>query len=160
MHYPPISNFRSAIINLCCLCLLLTLPACSTAQKKKAQAEAADKAKREELEDMGGDPDFLAFISRLRMAIANHDVDTLAPMMTTNFGYCLNPVGQGDGVFQYWDQVNAWPQIQATLNNHFLPKGDFMVAPPQFAIDPNYHGYRAGIMSVDGSWKFAYFVTD
>jgi hypothetical protein len=35
-----------------------------------------------------------------------------------------------------------------------------MVVPPQFAIDPNYHGYRAGLMSVDGSWKFAYFVTD
>jgi len=142
------------------LLIAFSLPACTTAQKKKQLADAAEKAKREELEDMGGDPDFLAFVGRLRIAVANHDVQTLAPMMTNNFGYSLNPVGEGDGVFQYWDQVNAWPQIQAILNNHFLPKGDFMVAPPQFALDPNYHGYRAGLMSVDGTWKFAYFVTD
>jgi hypothetical protein len=35
-----------------------------------------------------------------------------------------------------------------------------MVAPPQFAFDPEYHGYRAGITMVNGSWRFAYFVTD
>ena len=157
----PVINLRSSIINLALsLLIAFSLPACTTAQQKKAQAEAAEKAKREDLEDMGGDPNFLAFVGRLRMAVANHDVQTLAPMMTNNFGYSLNPVGEGNGVFQYWDQVNAWPQIQAILNNHFLPKGDYMVAPPAFAIDPNYHGYRAGLQSVDGSWKFAYFVTD
>jgi hypothetical protein len=35
-----------------------------------------------------------------------------------------------------------------------------MVAPPEFATDPNYHGYRVGIASVSGTWKLAYFVTD
>ena len=35
-----------------------------------------------------------------------------------------------------------------------------MVAPPQFAANDQYIGYRAGITNVGGSWKFAYFVGD
>ena len=80
--------------------------------------------------------------------------------MTPNFGYRLDPVGEGDGVFQYWDDELLWPQLQAVLGQHFVPKGNFMVAPPEFATDPNFHGFRAGITSVGGTWKFAYFVTD
>ena len=144
---------------LLCLVLACSLMSCTTAKQKKDAAAAAEKAKDEDMEDMGGDPDFLAFVSRLRKAVADHDVDTLSPMMTTNFGYSLNPVQEGNGVFQYWDQINAWPQLLTVLNNHFLPKGNFMVAPPDFATNPNFHGYRAGIVSVDGSWKFAYFVS-
>ena len=147
---------RALLIAVLACCFI----SCSTASKKKAAAEAEEKAKRQDLEDMGGDPSFLSFLGRLRKAVAAHDVDTISQMMTTNFGYRLDPVGEGDGVFQYWDQNNIWPQLQAILDQHFLPKGDFMVAPPAFAIDPNYHGYRAGLASVDGTWKFAYFVSD
>jgi hypothetical protein len=145
---------------LFCLVLICSLAACTTAKQKKDAAAAKEKAKAEEMEDMGGDPDFAAFVGRLRKAVAAHDVDTLAPMMTTNFGYNLDPVGEGPGVFQYWDQMNLWPQVETVLQQHFLPKGNFMVAPPEFETDPNYHGYRAGLISVDGSWKFAYFVTE
>jgi len=51
------------------------------------------------------------------------------------------------------------PELDGILSERFVKKGDFMVAPPQFA-DPslNYDGYRAGIIRVRGSWKFAYFV--
>jgi hypothetical protein len=144
--------------------LACALIACASPQAKKDQADAKAKAKAkaeaEDLEDDANDPDFLAFLGRLRKAVAQHDVQTLAPMMTTNFGYCLNPVGEGPGVFQYWDQQNIWPQLQAVLGQHFLPKGNFMVAPPAFATDPAFHGYRAGLTTVDGSWRFAYFVTD
>jgi hypothetical protein len=140
--------------------LAVSLAGCTTAKQKKDAAAAEQKAKNEDLEDMGGDPNFLAFVGRLRKAVAAHDVDTLASMMTTDFGYRLNPDGEGQGVFQYWDQMNIWPQLQSVLEQHFLPKDNFMVAPPQFETDPNFHGYRAGIISVDGSWKFAYFVTD
>jgi len=145
---------------LLCVVLACSLISCTTAQQKKDAAAAAEKDKQDDLEDMGGDPDFLSFVGRLRTAVAAHDLDTLAPMMTTNFGYRLNPVGEGEGVFQYWDQLNVWPQVEAVLNQHFLPKDNFMVAPPQFATDANYHGYRAGLVSVDGAWKFAYFVSD
>jgi hypothetical protein len=146
---------------LLCLVLACSLISCSTDKQKKDKATAAEKAKREDMEDMGGDPSFLSFIGRLRQAVATHDIDTLAPMMTSNFGYNLaDPKGEGPGVFQYWDQNNLWPQLQKVLDQHFLPKDNFMVSPPGFVTDPNYHGYRAGLTSVDGSWKFAYFVTD
>ncbi len=140
--------------------LACALMACSTAQKDKAQAAAKAKAQAEDLEDMGGDPAFMSFLGRLRQAVAEHDVATIAPMMTSSFGYSLNPDREGDGVFQYWDQMNLWPQLEAVLQQHFLPKDNYMVAPPAFSMDPNFHGYRAGITSVDGNWKFAYFVTE
>jgi hypothetical protein len=144
------------------LVLACSLLACSSPEKKKKE-EAAAKAKleAEDAEEKGSDPNFLAFVGRLRKAVAQHDVNMLAPMMTTNFGYRLDPVGEGEGVFQYWDQMNIWPQLQAVLDQRFVPKGIFLVAPPAFATDSdNFHGYRAGIVSVNGSWKFAYFVTD
>ncbi|HEX4085498.1 MAG TPA: hypothetical protein VHY22_11340 [Chthoniobacteraceae bacterium] len=143
------------------LCILLagSLASCATHKKKKD----ADKDKPPEpptMADMSEDTTFQAFLGRLRRAVATHDLQTLAPMMTTNFGYRLNPLGEGDGVFQYWDDEILWPQVQSVLNQNFVPKGNFMVAPPEFANDPNFHGYRAGLTSVDGTWKFAYFVTD
>lgn len=140
--------------------LACSLIACSSTQSKKNQEAAKTKARQQDMEDMGGDPAFMGFVGRLRKAVAQHDVNTLAPMMTSNFGYRLDPVGEGDGVFQYWDQQNIWPQLQAILNQHFLPKDNFMVSPPAFATAANYHGYRAGIVSANGAWKFAYFVTD
>jgi hypothetical protein len=144
------------------LVLACSLIACTSPQKKKEKEEAAKaKLAAEDAEEKGSDPNFLAFIGRLRKAVAQHDVNMLASMMTTNFGYRLEPVGEGEGVFQYWDQMNIWPQLQAVLDQRFVPKDNFMVAPPDFAATPDkFHGYRAGIVSANGSWKFAYFVTD
>jgi len=142
--------------------LAFALASCASpasAAKKKAAADK-EKAEADDMVDDGSDPDFLAFLGRLRQAVANHDLDTLAPMMTQNFGYCLNPVREGDGVYQYWDTLNVWPQLSSVLGQHFITKGDFLVSPPAFATDPNFHGWRAGITSVGGTWKFAYFVTD
>jgi hypothetical protein len=141
--------------------LACALLACGSPQTKKDKVAAA-KAQRqtEDSQELENDPDFQGFVGRLRKAVAQHDVDTLAPMMTQNFGYSLNPVGEGPGVFQYWDQMNIWPQLEAVLAQHFVLKGSFMVSPPAFANDPNFHGYRAGMTTVEGSWKFAYFVTD
>ena len=143
---------------LLCVVLACSLDACSSPSKKKDADK--DKAKEAAMDDMSNDPDFQAFLGRLRKAVAAHDAQTVAGMMTPNFGYRLDPVGEGDGVFQYWDEELLWPQLQSVLGGHFVPKGNFMVAPPEFATDPNFHGFRAGITSVDGVWKFAYFVTD
>ena len=65
----------------------------------------------------------------------------------------------GPGVFQYWDENALWIELDGILSERFVPKEDYMVAPPQFA-DPgtDYTGYRAGIRRVNGSWKFVYFV--
>ncbi len=128
-------------------------------QKEKKLKEAALKKKTKADLRESGDVDFQAFVGRLRKAAANRDIATLKSMMSDDFGYKLDPAMAGAGVFQYWDQENLWPELDGILSEKFVKKGNFLVAPPQFA-DPslNYDGYRAGITRVKGSWKFAYFV--
>ena len=109
------------------------------------------------------DVDFQAFIGRLRKAVEGARLNTVASMMTPDFGYVLGATPaddrQGAGVFQYWDENGLWVELDGILSERFVQKDDFMVAPPQFA-DPaaEYVGYRAGIRRVNGSWKFVYFV--
>ncbi len=141
--------------------IALVTSGCQNTAKKNEQARKAalKKQARVDAREQVTDVDLDAFVSRLRKAAAAHDLNTLAAMMTPDFGYSLNPERAGDGVFQYWDENNLWPELQGILSEKFVKKGEYMVAPPQFA-DPslNYDGYRAGIRRVNGSWKFAYFV--
>lgn len=139
------------------LVLALTCSGCGTLFKKKSEPKKRTDA---QLRQEASDVDFDAFVGRLQKAVAARDMNTIASMMTPNFGYQLNPPLEGDGVFKYWDQQNLWPEVEGILTEKFV-KGDndFMVAPPQFADKSlHYDGYRAGIRRVNGSWKFAYFV--
>jgi hypothetical protein len=142
------------------LLLAIGLGGCQTpSQKEKEKKAALNKKTKAELREESSDVDFQAFVGRLRKAVAAHDVNTLAGMMTPDFGYSLNPEKSGEGVFKYWDEQNLWPELDGILSEKFVKKGDFMVAPPQFANESlNYDGYRAGLRRVNGSWKFAYFV--
>ncbi|MEP6685678.1 MAG: hypothetical protein ABJB22_02775 [Verrucomicrobiota bacterium] len=140
------------------LVIMFACSGCGTFGKHKDKKDAKKKPDQEQ-RDQTSDVDFQAFLGRLRKAVASHDVNALAPMMTTDFGYRLNPEGIGDGVFKYWDENGLWIELEGILSEKFVVKGDFMVAPPQFADESsNYEGYRAGIRRVNGSWKFAYFV--
>jgi hypothetical protein len=141
------------------LALAFVFAGCQTpSEKEKTKQEALKKkakAKLRETEDV----DFQAFLGRLHKAVAARDRETLKSMMTDDFGYKLEPPMSGMGVFQYWDQENLWPELDGILSERFVKKGNFMVAPPQFAdASLNYDGYRIGITRVRGSWKFAYFV--
>jgi len=141
------------------LALAIAVTGCQT-QKEKLRRQALKKTKVN-LRDEPTDVDFDAFIGRLRKAVAAHDMNTIATMMTSNFGYKLNPPLEGDGVFKYWDEQNLWPELEGILSEKFVKSEDkeFMVAPPQFADKSlHYDGYRAGIRRINGSWKFAYFV--
>jgi hypothetical protein len=142
------------------LLLAIGLSGCQTPSQKEKEKKAALKKKtKAELREESSDVDFQAFVGRLRKAVAAHDVNTLAEMMTPDFGYSLNPERSGEGVFKYWDEQNLWPELDGILSEKFVKKGGFMVAPPQFADESlNYDGYRAGLRRVNGSWKFAYFV--
>lgn len=99
-----------------------------------------------------------SFITRLRSAVISKDLPTLAAMMPSGFGYRWDTPPQGESVFDFWDANNLWPQLATIVNSNWTPHEDFMVAPPQLVRDPNYNGFRAGVVMKDGGWKFAYFV--
>jgi hypothetical protein len=138
----------------------IALGGCNTADSKKKQQEAALKKRaKAELRDENPDVDFQAFLGRLKKAVTAHDANTLASMMTEDFGYSLNPDKSGDGVFKFWDENGLWPELEGILTERFAKKGEFWVAPPQFADESlHYDGYRVGVRRVGGSWKFVYFV--
>lgn len=107
------------------------------------------------------DQDFQVFIQQLRRAVANRDMEYIASQMTPNFGYRLNPLGEGAGVFEYWDVNNVWSDLDRVIRSKFIGNGNFLVAPPEFAASGTvYNGYRAGMLKINGEWKFAYFVKD
>ncbi len=149
------------IIAAILLVLGLALSGCHAfAEKQKAKKASVSKKETAKPREENAEVDFEAFVGRLRKAVAAHDVQTLSTMMADDFGYQLNPEASGSGVFQYWDAQGLWPELQGILSEKFVQKGDYMVAPPQFAEPAlNYDGYRAGIRRVNGSWKFSYFVS-
>jgi hypothetical protein len=137
---------------------------CSTpeSQKKKEAADIKKRAKAE-LREENDDVDFQAFVGRLKKAVGAHDLPTLNAMMTPDFAYVLGATEaedrKGEGVFKYWDENGLWTELDAILTERFAKKGNFWVAPPQFADESlNYNGYRVGIRRIGGSWKFVYFV--
>lgn len=130
----------------------------TTASAKKPPTKLVSTARND---DVG----FQSFVSRLRQAVHTHDANEIAGMMTTTFGYQLEPPLEGPGVFAYWDEHNLWSELELVLSEQFLvnnvgSKEEYMVAPAEFVTNPeHYTGYRAGIQLVNGSWKFAYFVS-
>jgi hypothetical protein len=138
----------------------LAFSGCSSFKSKKDEKKPdVTKRAKADLREENNDVDFQAFVGRLKAAVAARDMNAIAGMMTTDFGYALNPDRSGDGVFKYWDENNLWPELEGILTEKFAKKGDYWVAPPQWA-DPtlSYDGYRVGIRRVNGSWKFVYFV--
>src|SRR5205814_4753533 len=139
------------------------LAGCNTTDPKKKKEAEIKKRAQADLRAENDDVDFHAFVGRLKKAVAAHDVQTLASMMTSDFAYVLGSTEaedrKGDGVFKYWDENGLWTELDAILTERFVKKGEFWVAPPQFADESlHYTGYRAGIRRVGGSWKFVYFV--
>ena len=160
MKLLPRTLIVSLIIFTCAACK--TTPQADTSEKAAVPKKNAQKLVTTARND---DVNFQAFVSRLRQAVHAHDVNTIAEMMTADFGYRLDPLGEGDGVFAYWDQNNVWPELELILKEPFSvnsvgKSNEYMVSPPEFITSPeSYTGYRAGIKQENGSWKFAYFVS-
>jgi len=154
---------RMRLITSLLLLLVVALSGCKSAEKKEKDKEAAQAKKDAQTTEENADVDFQSFVGRLRKAVQARDMNTVAAMMTSDFAYVMGATSEqdrkGEGVFQYWDEHGLWPELEGILSEKFVKKGEFMVAPPQFANPAvDYDGYRAGILRVNGSWKFAYFV--
>lgn len=141
------------------LVLLIALSGCKWLGKKDAGKKPGAKQDKAAVKQANADVDFQAFVARLRKAVQTHDLNTLAAMMSQDFGYSLDPEKSGPGVFHFWDENGIWPELEGVVGERFAKKGEFWVSPPQFADESlEYTGYRAGIQRVNGSWKFVYFV--
>ena len=140
-----------------CLVLTLALSGCAAEKEKQKKKDAAEK-KQEQSQKVAEDPAFLAFLGRLRIAVANKDQATITSMMTADFGYRWDTAPVGDNVFTYWDLNESWPVLTKLLREKFAAHDGYMVAPATVATDPAFHGFRAGMRMLNGSWKFAYFV--
>lgn len=139
---------------LLCALLASALVGCEAPYKKK------DAEDRKPLKDQSHDQTFQAFLGRLRIAVAKRDFQMMATMMTEDFGYRWDTPPPGEGVFDYWDHNNLWPELQRLLDQRFVPHEIYMVSPPKVVTDPKYRGYRVGMRNINGSWKFAYFVPE
>lgn len=142
--------FRTLVL----LVAIMTLAGCPTADKKSKTAAAA----KQKMKDQSGDASFQAFVGRLRKAVEMRDKATLASMLAPDFGYRWDNGPAGETPFAFWDRNRLWGELATVLSTRWTPHEGFMVAPPQFAANENYPGYRAGLTLVNGSWRFAYFV--
>lgn len=150
---------RSRIFAVAVLLVVASLlPGCKTPEKKEKEEAKKEKAAKPEIRDMSTDPNFQAFLGRLRTAVGKRDRQMLASMLAPDFGWRWeNP--QPGNPYDYWDQTNSWGELEKLLHERFTPSGVYMVSPPEFATNSNYRGYRMGLRLVNGGWKFAYFVT-
>src|SRR5256885_15874229 len=73
---------------------------CTTPPKKKTAAHETKPAKVKPGQE-ASDVDFDAFISPLRKAGWAQDMNTIAQMMTPDFGSSLKPEKSGEGAFPY-----------------------------------------------------------
>src|SRR5437867_2163709 len=123
--------FRLALIT--CLAAL-AFAGCKTPYKD------SDKKKEQQQHDASSDPNFQAFVGRLRIAVDKKDYETLRAMMVPDFGYRWDNPPPGDSVFAFWDLNNMWPELRSLLHKQFVPHDDFMVSPPELATTPDYPG--------------------
>ena len=140
-----------------CLALTLALFGCAAEREKQKKKDATEK-KQEQSQKVAEDPMFLAFLGRLRIAVAKKDRATLTSMMTADFGYRWDTAPVGDDVFTYWDLNDSWPVLGKLLREKFAAHNNYMVAPATVATDPAFSGFRVGMRMLNGGWKFAYFV--
>lgn len=148
-HYPKPMISRL----LLSLLFVATFAGCEAPYKKSDEED-----KKQPLKDQAKDQAFQAFLGRLRIAAGKKDKQTMAMMMTSDFGYRWDNAPPGEFVFDYWDRHNLWGELNNVLRQKFVAHDLYLVAPPEVVSDAKYQGYRAGMRLVRGSWRFAYFV--
>lgn len=148
---------RSMKVRIFASLLAVSLFAGCPATDKKPK-KAAGKSSAVPGRDLAGDIAFQAFVGRLKLAVEARDRDTLADMMTRDFGYRWDAAPEDETPFSYWDAQKLWPQLRAVVSQRWSEHDGYMVVPPPAGEEASSGSYRAGIAMVDGAWRFAYFV--
>jgi hypothetical protein len=138
------------------LLAVILLAGCPATDKKPAKAHG--KASPPSGHGFAGDVSFQAFVGRLKLAAAARDRDTLADMMTRDFGYRWDAAPEDETPFSYWDAQKLWPRLRDVVSQRWTEHDGYMVVPPPGSEESASGGYRAGIAMIDGAWRFAYFV--
>ena len=146
--------FLRAIVLLFAVVMLAGCP-----KPEKNPKKAKGKKEQAQIKDQSGDASFQAFLGRLRKAIELRDKVMMASMMAPDFGYRWDKGPDDETPFSYWDKHKLWGELAALMKDRWTPHDAFMVVPPQFAHSETYPGFRAGLTMVNGSWRFAYFVS-
>ena len=154
----PLAAARMKSKILAPLLAVALLAGCPATDKKPTKAKGKKQESMLPGRNQASDVSFQSFVGLLRAATAKRDMETIASMMTPDFGYRWDAAPEGETPFQYWDEKNLWPQLNSVLSAQWKESEGYMVAPPQFATDEKFEGYRAGISMVNGAWRFVYFV--
>ena len=141
---------------LASLVAVVIFAGCPLPDKKSKKAKGKEQP---QIKDQSSDASFQAFLGRFQKAVELRDKVVLASMLAPDFGYRWDKGPEGETAFAYWDRNKLWGELAALLRERWTPHDAFMVVPPQFAQSDNYPGYRAGMTMVNGSWRFAYFVS-
>ena len=135
---------------------------CPMSDKKPNKGKGKDRPQTDKpripTRDESGDVAFQSFTGRLHTAVQKRDLPMLTSMMAPDFGYRWDNPPEGETAFIFWDKNNLWGELASLLKEHWVPYDGFMVVPPQFALSPDFRGYRAGLKMINGSWKLSYFV--
>ena len=137
---------------------LTLLVGCPATDKKPNKAKGKKQESMLPGRNQASDVSFQSFVGLLRTAAAKRDMETMAAMMTPDFGYRWDAAPEGETPFQFWDEKNLWSQLNSVLSAQWKESEGYMVAPPEFAMDEKFEGYRAGVSMVNGAWRFVYFV--
>src|SRR2546430_8994530 len=123
------------ILLTCLLAFAFAFTGCQTPQQKKEKLKRAELKKKAKanLREEGTDVDFQAFLGRLRKAVAKRDVETLKSMMTSDFGYKLDPPMAAARGFLYLGKEKLLSGLDGVLSERFVKKNAFLVAPPHLS---------------------------
>ncbi len=146
-------------MKFCSLLFLIVALSCTGCFENSNKSAKGKKKPADDTKDQSADVSFQGFVGNLKIAAQRRDRAMLSSMMVPNFGYRWDDGPPGEDPFIYWDKNNLWPELVSLLNDNWVPHEGYMVVPPQLSVNQDYSGYRAGVQQVNGSWKFAYFVS-
>lgn len=101
------------------------------------------------------------FLLALRDAVVQLEVERLRPVMARDFMPAFaGPEGPEEALARWqWEQYRALDHLPRLLDRGVASRdGRLWVAPPEFLLDPEYQGIRAGFRRSGDRWEWLFLV--